>query len=70
MPGARLHWTLVFTDDSLAHLAERGVDAEDVADTVFGRHGAVRVRCGGRGRRERWFVVAPLADGKLLTCVL
>ncbi len=70
MAGARLHWTLVFTDDSLEHLAERGIDADDVADAVFGRHGPVRVRRGGRGKNERWFVVAPLAGGDLLTCVL
>ena len=67
MPGVRLYWTLVFTDDSLEHLAERGIDADDVADAVFGRHGPVRVR---RGKNERWFVVAPLAEGELLTCVL
>jgi hypothetical protein len=70
MPGARLYWTLVFTDDSLEHLAERGIDADDIADAVFGRHGPVRVRRGGRGKSERWFVVAPLADGELITCVL
>ena len=70
MPGARLYWTLVFTDDSLEHLGERGIDAEDIADAVFGRHGPVRVRHGGRGKSERWFVVAPLSGGELLTCVL
>jgi hypothetical protein len=70
MAGARLYWTLVFTDDSLEHLAERGIDAGDVADAVFGRHGPARVRRGGRGKNERWFVVAPLAEGDLLTCVL
>ncbi|OFX24841.1 MAG: hypothetical protein A2V77_17500 [Anaeromyxobacter sp. RBG_16_69_14] len=70
MPGARLYWTLVFTDDSLGHLAGRGIDADDVADAVFGRHGPVRARHGGRGKNERWFVVAPLAEGELLTCVL
>jgi hypothetical protein len=65
-----LGWTLVFTAASLEHLAERGVDADDVADVVFGRHGLARVRRGGRGSRTRWFVVAPLADGEFLTCVL
>ena len=70
MPGAKLYWTLVFTDDSLEHLAERGIDAHDIADAVFGRHGPVRVRHGGRGKNERWFAVAPLAEGELLTCVL
>jgi hypothetical protein len=70
MPGARVYWTLVFTDNSLEHLAERGIDADDVADTVFGRHGPTRVRHGGSGKNERWFVVGPLADGLLLTCVL
>jgi hypothetical protein len=70
MPGTRLYWTLVFTDDSLEHLGERGIDAEDVADAVFGRFGPVRVRHGGRGKSERWFVVAPLFGGELLTCVL
>jgi hypothetical protein len=69
VPGARLYWTLVFTDNTLEHLDERGIDAVDVADVVFGRHGPVRVRHGGRGKNERWFVVAPLADGQLLTCV-
>jgi len=70
MPGARLYWTLVFTDDSLEHLGEREIDAGDVADAVFGRHGPARVRHGGRGSSERWFVVAPLSSGELLTCVL
>jgi hypothetical protein len=69
MPNV-LHWTLVFTATSLEHLAERDIGAEDVADAVFGRYGAVRVRKGGRGQRLRWFVVAPLAGGELLACVL
>ena len=50
MPGARLYWTLVFTDSSLEHLSERGIDENDVADAVFGRHGSVRVRRGGRSQ--------------------
>src|SRR5213593_3816957 len=70
MPGARLYWTLVFTDDSLEHLAERNIEADDVADVVFGRHGPARVRGHGRGKDERWFVVGPLAEGELLTIVL
>jgi hypothetical protein len=65
-----LGWTLVFTAASLEHLAERDIDADDIADSVFGRHGLARVRRGGRGARTRWFVVAPLADGEFLTCVL
>ena len=65
-----LGWTLVFTAASLEHLAERDIDADDVADAVFGRHGLARVRRGGRGVRTRWFVVAPLAHGEFLTCVL
>jgi len=65
-----LGWTLVFTAASLEHLAEREIDAEDVADAVFGRYGLARVRRGGRGARTRWFVVAPLAHGEFLTCVL
>jgi hypothetical protein len=65
-----LGWTLVFTAASLEHLAEREIDAEDVADAVFGGHGLARVRRGGRGSRTRWFVVAPLAHGEFLTCVL
>ncbi len=69
MPNV-LHWTLVFTEASLEHLAERSIDAEDVADVVFGRYGTPRVRKGGRGQRIRWFVIAPLAGGELLTCVL
>ena len=70
MHGAVVYWTLVFTDSSLEHLGERGFEAEDVAAAVFGRFGAVRVRRGGRGRNERWFVVAPLDNGGLVTCVL
>ena len=69
MPGAYLHWALLFTPASLAHLGERGIDAQDVADAVFGRYGPVPVRRGGRGARERWFVVAPTVGGGLLTCV-
>jgi hypothetical protein len=65
-----LGWTLVFTAASLEHLAERDIEADDVADAVFGRHGPARVRRGGRGVRTRWFVVAPLAHGEFLTCVL
>lgn len=63
-------WTLVFTPSSLQHLAERNIDANDVADAVFGRHGRARVRRAGRGERVRWFIVAPLAEGELMTCVL
>ena len=69
MPNA-LHWTLVFTAASLDHLAERNIEAEDVADVVFGRYGVTRVRTGGREPQKRWFVVAPLTSGELLTCVL
>jgi len=69
MPNA-LHWTLVFTAASLDHLAERSIDAEDIADAVFGRYGLARLRKGGRGQQTRWFVVAPLAGGEFLTCVL
>ena len=69
MPSGQVHWTLVFTAASLDHLAERNVDAADVVDAVYGRHGPARVRRTGRGARERWFVVAPLEDGELLTCV-
>jgi hypothetical protein len=69
MAGATLRWLLVFNPASVDHLAEREIEPEDVADAVFGRHGAVRVRRAGRGERERWFVVAPLLGGELLTCV-
>jgi hypothetical protein len=69
MPNV-LHWTLVFTAASLAHLADRDLEADDVADAVFGRYGAARVRKGGRGRHTRWFVVAPLVGGALVTCVV
>lgn len=69
MPNA-LRWTLVFTPASLEHLAERSIDADDVADVVFGRYGTTRVRRSGRGHRTRWVVIAPLAGGELLTCVL
>jgi hypothetical protein len=65
-----LGWRLVFTAASLEHLAEREIGAGDVADAVFGHYGLARVRRGGRGTRTRWFVVAPLADGEFLTCVL
>jgi hypothetical protein len=59
----------VFTAASLEHLAERNVEAVDVAGAVYGEHGAARVRKSGTGSRRRWFVVAPLEDGELLTCV-
>jgi hypothetical protein len=51
MPGARVYWTLVFTAASLAHLAERNVEATDVADALYGRNGPARVRRAGRGAR-------------------
>ena len=70
MPAVTFHWTLVFTASSLEHLAERDIGADDVADAVSGRHGPVRVRLHGRGRQERWFVVAPLDGAELITCVL
>jgi hypothetical protein len=66
----RLHWTLVFTAASLEHLAERGVDADDVAAVVFGHYGPAWLRRGGRGRGERWFAMGPLGGGELLTCIL
>ena len=69
MPSGQVHWTLVFTAASLDHLAERNVEAADVMEAVYGRYGPARVRRTGRGARERWFVVAPLEDGELLTCV-
>src|SRR2546422_11160957 len=69
MSGGQVRWTLVFTTASLDHLAERNIDAADVADAVYGRHGPVRVRRTGRGSDERWFVVAPVEGGALLTCV-
>src|SRR2546426_4270483 len=70
MPRGQVHWTLVFTAASLDHLAERNVDAADIVDAVYGRHGPARVRRAGRGSRQRWFVIAPLEDAELLTCVL
>lgn len=69
MPGSRVYWTLVFTAASLEHLAERNIEAADVADALYGRNGPARVRRAGRGRRQRWFVVSPLDTGELLTCV-
>ena len=69
MPGAGVYWTLVFTAASLEHLAERNIEAADVADAVYGRNGPARVRRAGRGARQRWFVMAPLDGGELLTCV-
>src|SRR5437899_10308604 len=69
MPGGQVYWTLVFTAANLEHLAERNVEAADVANAVYGEHGTARVRRSGSGARRRWFVVAPLEDGELLTCV-
>lgn len=69
MLGGRVHWTLVFTAASLEHLARRNVEAADVVDAVYGRHGPARVRRAGRGARQRWFVIAPLDGGELVTCV-
>lgn len=69
MPGASVYWTLVFAPASLEHLAERNIEPVDVADAVYGRHAPARVRRGGRGVRQRWFVTAPLESGELLTCV-
>jgi hypothetical protein len=69
MPGSRVYWTLVFTAVSLEHLAERDIEASDVAEAVYGRYGPARVRRAGRGAQQRWFVVAPLDTGELLTCV-
>ena len=65
-----LGWTLVFTAANLEHLADRDIEADDVADAVFGRYGLARVRRSGRGPRTRWIVVAPLMGGEFLTCVL
>ena len=70
MPGAGVHWTLVLTATSLEHLAERNIEAADVVEAVYGRHGRARVRGTGRGVRQRWFVIAPLDTGEFLTCVL
>jgi hypothetical protein len=64
-----VYWTLVFTAASLEHLAERGIHAMDVTDAAYGKNGPARVRRSGRGARQRWFVVAPLETGDLLTCV-
>jgi len=69
MPGGQVHWTLVFTAASLEHLAERNVEVSDVVDAVYGEHGVARVRRSSKGPRQRWFVVAPLEDGELSTCV-
>ena len=38
-------------------------------DAVYDRHGPARVRRTGRESRQRWFVIAPLEHGELLTCV-
>lgn len=64
----KLGWTLVFTAASLEHLAERNLEADDVADAVFSRYGLARVRRAGRGTATRWFIVAPLDGGEFLTC--
>lgn len=59
----------MFSPASVPHLSERGIDADDVAEAVFGHYGPVRVRRGGRATRERWFIVAPSAGGALMMCV-
>ncbi|MGH9429520.1 MAG: hypothetical protein ACRD2L_24810 [Terriglobia bacterium] len=64
------HWTLVFTSSSLEHLAERDIAAEEVTEAVFGYYGPPFVRKSGRDQRARWLVIAPLAGGELLSCVL
>jgi hypothetical protein len=69
MPSSRVYWTLVFTAAGLEHLAERDIEATDIADAVYGRNLPARVRRMDRGARQRWFVVAPLDSGDLLTCV-
>src|SRR2546425_877037 len=69
MLSSRVYWTLVFTAASLEHLAERDIEATDIAEAVYGRNGPARVRRMGRGARQRWFVVAPLDTGEFLTCV-
>jgi len=69
MLGARIYWTLIFTAAGLEHLAERNIEPADVADAVYGRNGPARVRRAGRRAGQRWFVVAPLDTGELLTCV-
>ena len=69
MPGAKVTWRLVFTAASLEHLSQRDLTAEEITDAVFGRYGAVRVRRAGRGENERWYVVAPVRGGALITCV-
>ena len=37
---------------------------------MYGRNGLARVRRAGRGAGQRWFVIAPLDSGELVTCVL
>jgi hypothetical protein len=59
----------VFTPSSLEHLAERDIDADDATDAGFGRYGPARIRR-GRGERTRWFIIAPVVRGDLMTCVL
>jgi hypothetical protein len=66
----QVRWTLLFSSASLDHFAERGIDAKDVTDAVFSRFGSARIWRTKRGRRSRWFVVSPLDDGALMTCVL
>ena len=69
MPGARVHWTLVFSEASLEHLAERNIEVVEIADAVYGQYGRARIRGAGGGGRQRWFVMALLESGELLTCV-
>jgi hypothetical protein len=38
-------------------------------DAVYGENGVARVRRSGKGVHQRWFVVAPLEEEELLTCV-
>lgn len=51
-------------------MAERDIAAEEVAEAVFGYYGPPFVRKSGRDQRVRWLVIAPLAGGELLSCVL
>src|SRR5260370_35714394 len=54
-----LGWTLVFTSASLEHLAEREVDADVVAYSIFGHYCLGRVRRSGRGHYSSWYLSAP-----------
>ncbi len=66
----KLRRTLVFTPSSVEHLAERDIDADDVADVVFGRYGPGTGPTWRTGRMHPVVHSGSLSGGELMTCVL